>query len=74
MTHKTVRAVEHRAGNAFRHYAPLVQTDVQEKGGEALKRTSMVVGEGLLLAVVASATALGSLVGAYRRHAEGGSR
>jgi hypothetical protein len=51
-----------------------VQTDVQEKGGEALKRTSMVLGEGLLLAVVASATALGSLVGTYRRHAEGGSR
>jgi hypothetical protein len=70
-THKTVRVAERKAGDAFRRYAPVVQ----EKGGEALKRTILVLGEGLLLAVVASATVLTSLVGAYRRRAdEGGSR
>ena len=74
MTHKTVRVVEHKAGDALRHYAPVVQTDVQKKGGEALERTALMLGEGLLLAVVASATALTSLVGALDRRAEGGSR
>jgi hypothetical protein len=74
-THKTVRVAERKAGDAFRRYAPVVQTAVQEKGGEALKRTILVLGEGLLLAVVASATVLTFLVGAYRRRAdEGGSR
>ena len=74
MTRKTLRVVEDQAGEAFRHYAPVVQTGVQVKGGEALKRTASVLGEGLLLAAVASATALGSLVGALDRRAEGGSR
>jgi hypothetical protein len=74
-THKAVRGAERKAGDAFRRYAPVVQTAVQEKGGEALKRTILVLGEGLLLAVVASATVLTFLVGAYRRRAdEGGSR
>jgi hypothetical protein len=70
MTHKTVRVAEHKAGDALRHYAPVVQTDVQKKVGQALKRTALVLGEGLLLAVVASATALS----AFERRAEGGSR
>ena len=74
MTHKTVRVAEHKAGDALRHYAPVVQTDVQKKVGQALKRTALVLGEGLLLAVVASATAVASLVGAFEGRAEGGSR
>ncbi len=74
MTHTTVTDMEHKAGDALRHYTPVVQTDVQEKGGEALKRAALVLGEGLLMAVVASATALTSLVGAFDRRAEGGSR
>jgi hypothetical protein len=45
-THKMVRVAERKAGDAFRRYAPVVQTDVQEKGGEALKRTVLVLGEG----------------------------
>ena len=69
-----MRVAEHKAGDALRHYAPVVQTDVQKKSGEALKRTALVLGEGLLLAVVASATALTSLVGAFDRRTEGGSR
>jgi hypothetical protein len=70
MTHKTVMGMEHKAGDALRHHAPVVQ----EKGGEALKRTALVLGEGLLMAVVASAMALTSLVGVFEGHAEGGLR
>jgi hypothetical protein len=70
MTHKTVMGMEHKAGDALRHHAPAVQ----EKGGEALKRTALVLGEGLLMAVVASATVLASLVGAFEGRAEGRSR
>jgi hypothetical protein len=57
MTHETVKGMEHKAGDALRHHAPVVQ----QKGGRALKRTALVLGEGLLMAVVASATALASL-------------
>jgi hypothetical protein len=70
MTHETVTVMEHKAGDALRHYAPVVQ----QEGGEALKRTALVLGEGLLMAVVASATALTSLVGAFEDRTEGGSR
>jgi len=70
MTHKTVIGLEHKAGDTLRHHAPVVQ----DKGREALKRTALVLGEGLLMAVVASATALSSLVGAFEGRAEGGSR
>ena len=73
MTHETVTVMEHEAGDALRHYAPIVQQEGQE-GGEALKRTALVLGEGLLLAVVASAMALTSLVGAFEGRAEGVSR
>ena len=69
MTHKTVMGMEHKAGDALRHYAPVVQ----QEGGEALKRTALVLGEGLLMAVVASAMAITSLVGAFEGRAEGGS-
>jgi hypothetical protein len=70
MTHITAAGMEHKAGDALRHHAPAVQ----HKGGEALKRTALVLGEGLLLAVVASATAFTSLIGAFEGRAEGGSR
>jgi hypothetical protein len=70
MTHETVTVMEHEAGDALRHYAPVVQ----QEGAGALKRTALVLGEGLLLAVVASAMALTSLVGAFEGHAEGRSR
>ena len=70
MTHETVTVMEHKAGDALRHYAPVVQ----QESGEALKRTALVLGEGLLMAVVASATALTSLVGAFEDRTEGGSR
>jgi hypothetical protein len=70
MTQETVTVMEHKAGDALRHYAPVVQ----QQGAGALKRTALVLGEGLLLAVVASAMALTSLVGAFEGHAEGGSR
>ena len=70
MTHKTVMGMEHKAGDALRHHAPVVH----RKGGEVLKRTALVLGEGLLMAVVASATTLSSLVGAFEGRAEGGSR
>jgi hypothetical protein len=70
MTHETVTVMEHKAGDALRHYAPVVQ----QEGGEALKRTALVLGEGLLIAVVASATAFTSLVGAFEGRAESGSR
>lgn len=70
MTHDTVMGLEHQASDTLRHHAPVVQ----DKGGEALKRTALVLGEGLLMAVVASATTLSSLVGAFEGRAEGGSR
>jgi hypothetical protein len=70
MTPKPVTGMEHKAGDALRHHAPVMQ----EKGGEALKRTALVLGEGLLMAVVASAMALTSLVGVFEGHAEGGLR
>jgi hypothetical protein len=70
MAHKTVTVMEHKAGDALRYHAPVVQ----EKAGEALKLTALVLGEALLLAVVASATALAALVGAFEGRAEGGSR
>ena len=70
MTHETVTVMEHKAGGALRHYAPVVQ----QEGGEALKRTALVLGEGLLMTLVASATALTSLVGAFEGRAEGRSR
>jgi hypothetical protein len=70
MTHISVTGMEHKAGDALSHYAPVMQ----KKGGEALKRTALVLGEGLLMAVVASATALAYLVGAFEGRAEGGSR
>ena len=70
MAHETVTVMEHKAGDALRHYAPVVQ----QEGGEALKRTALVLGEGLLMAVVASAMAITSLVGAFEGRAEGGSR
>jgi hypothetical protein len=73
MTHETVTVLEHEAGDALRHYAPVVQQEGQE-GGEALKRTALVLGAGLLMAVVASATALTSLAGAFEGRAEGRSR
>jgi hypothetical protein len=73
MTHETVTLMEHEAGDALRHYAPVVQQEGGE-AGEALKRAALVLGEGLLLAVVASAMALASLVGAFEGRAEGGSR
>lgn len=70
MTHITVTGMEHKAGDALRHYAPVVQ----RKSGKALERTAVVLGEGLLIAVVASATALMSLVDAFEGHSDGGSR
>jgi hypothetical protein len=73
MTHETVTVMEHKAGDALRHYAPVVQQEGGE-AGEALKRTAMVLGEGLLMAVVASAMALTSLVSAFEGRAEGRSR
>ena len=73
MTHETVTIMEHEAGDALRLYAPVVQQEGGE-AGEALKRTALVLGEGLLMAVVASAMALTSLVGAFEGRAEGGPR
>ena len=73
MAHDTVTVMEHKAGDALRHYAPVVQQEGGE-AGEALKRTALVLGEGLLMAVVASATVLASLVGAFEGRAEGRSR
>jgi hypothetical protein len=69
MTHISVTGMEHKAGDALRHYAPVMQ----RKGDEALKRTALMFGEGLLMAVVASATAFTSLIGAFEGRAEGGS-
>ena len=73
MTHETVTVMEHEAGDALRHYAPVVQQEGQE-AGEVLKRTALVLGAGLLMAVVASATAIASLGGAFEGRAEGGPR
>ena len=66
MTHKTVMGMEHKAGDALRHHAPVVQ----EKGGEALKSTALLLGEGLLIVVVASATVLASLLGEFEGGAD----
>jgi hypothetical protein len=40
MTHETVTAMEHKAGDTLRYHAPIMQ----QKGGEAFKRTVVVLG------------------------------
>ena len=64
MTHETVTVMEHEAGDALRHYAPVVQQEGQE-AGEVLKRTALVLGAGLLMAGVAAATAIASFGGGF---------